>query len=91
MTSDSAKKRWTTTRFARSAIFGHLMENADLRPAPDVCTELQAHIIVRDNEQLTALIDTIENTMNPFTQCNHKLQCISTAKTLEADLEEKLV
>jgi hypothetical protein len=66
--SDTARRRWMVTRSARSAIVGNLMSKAGLKSPEDITKELKPYRIKKDNEDLKKLIESIQNTMNPFTQ-----------------------
>ena len=64
--SESARQRWTLTRFVRSAIVGNLFTKAGLKSADDVTQSLKPHRLKKDRQDLDSLMKSIENTMNPF-------------------------
>ena len=64
--SESARQRWTLTRFVRSAIVGNLLIKAGLKSADDVTASLKPHRVTKDRQDLDNLIKSIENMMNPF-------------------------
>ena len=91
--SESARKRWTVTRTARSAVVRDLLiYMVGLKQTDDCSKELRCHRIQRDNADLAKLLKGIEYSLNPFDDeyNNPNLYCISTVRVVPEAIKTDL-
>ena len=62
----SARQRWAESHFLRTEIIGDVFRNTGLDKKDDVSSHLRKGRIAKDNSNLTKLISTLKDTMNPF-------------------------
>ena len=80
------------TMSARSSIVGHLLLKAVLKTHEDVSKSLREYRITRDNEDLGKLIDSICNTMNPFTlDTDENLYCLTSGAKVNDSIKDDLL
>lgn len=90
--SETARQKWTVTRFVRSAIVGNLLNKAGLKRAEDVTQNLKPHRVKKDRKDLDSLINRIENTMNPFSIAPREaLYNVVTGKEVPNDIRDDLL
>ena len=91
-TSATARRRWLITRSARSAIIGSLLEKTGLKSPDEGMKDLKVHRIIKDNEDMNKVLDTITAHMDPFhMETDDNLYCLSTGKSVPGEVKQDLL
>jgi len=80
--SEDARRRWMVTRAMQSQVVGNVLDLADLTCKDDVARTLRRSRIERDNADIKKVVQTIEETMNPFEiDAEEKLYCLAAERS----------
>ena len=86
-----ARKRWTVTRSMRGAVVSCLLDMAAITTKDEIIQELKLYRIKLDNSDLESLIQSLEDTVNPFqNNPEGKLYCLSTGQAASNEVQSNL-